>query len=177
MRHLARALQQSGRALESLTMVQVGYSILYAMGGILSYNDQERGYAYDEYNIVDLVRPLKRLRIFIQTTHRESAMNVARDVPEASIFLEAPELRVLSIHQPDRLPDHEPSREEQPDPVCVVEIIKQGMQLNNIPTRTNLPHLYELSLANTRLCGEDSNRPPRPPQTHPAPYSRSRTSP
>jgi len=159
MRHLmalTRALQYSGRSLESLTVVGANYRALYTGAMIEGINhDFPAGLPGTNYFYLGvLVRPLRRLRVFI---HTASGSRYYADEPTLSVFTEAPELRVSRIRLPDRLPDRDLDRvlepSEKTDDARVREAIYRGINLNYVFRRMTYPHLYELSLANCSVCG------------------------
>jgi hypothetical protein len=137
---LAQALRDSGRSLDSLTLVNVDYKALCA-------DFTER------FQLKALVNPLRRLRVFIQLAHRKNEIHYGM-TPEMSVFTEAPELRVLKIRLPDRILDRQQLPSEKTGSDRVWEAVSEGrINLNHVFRKTTYSHLYELSLANCSVCG------------------------
>lgn len=102
---LAQGLRDSGRSLDSLTVVNVNYNALYG-GVVMEELDPAAGTIGDSFQLRALVRSLRRLRVFIHMTDRTDDMRYHPASPRTSVFTEAPELRVLKIRLPDRVVGH-----------------------------------------------------------------------
>jgi hypothetical protein len=148
---LAQALQDSGRSLDSLTVVNVYYEALY--GGTATKDFVRDLYVRrtgDPFPLWVLVRNLRRLRVYIHMADRRNEMEYHPREPGSSVFTEAPELRVLSIRLPHRV--LEPN--EKTDSGRVLEALYKGINLHYVFRRMTYHHLYELSLANCSVCGD-----------------------
>jgi hypothetical protein len=148
---LTQALQDSGRSLDSLTVVNVYYEALY--GGTATKDFVRDLYVRrtgDPFPLRVLVHPLRRLRVYIHMADRRHEMGYHPREPQSSVFTEAPNLRVLRIRLPDRA--LEPNERTAPD--RVLEAVYKGINLSYVFRRMTYQHLYELSLANCSVCGD-----------------------
>lgn len=153
---LAQALKDSGRSLDSLTVVNVYYGALYGEAALKdSVSDLHVGRDENPFQLRVLVRSLKRLRVFMHMADKRHERQFHPAEPAASVFTEAPELRALRIRLPDRIYYHrrEPLRQRKFRD-RVLETVFGGLDLNYVFRRMTYPHLYELSLANCSLCGD-----------------------